>query len=223
MRCDAEWLGNALARLSNDDLSPLLNLGASTRRYREVEQPHIHELVFRPLEARGVTIVHADIKAGDGVDIAGDIFDDSGFARLKAVRPHAVICGHMFEHVRDREALSRRLLELLPERGLFFVTVPSSYHEHNDPIDTMFRPSPAELAALFPGQQILEATELVGETYWAYVAQRPLVLPLRHVARFFVPFLGLREWQRSMRKLYWLAHRYRVSAIVGRKTAAEPG
>jgi hypothetical protein len=100
------------------------------------------------------------------------------------------------------------------------VIAPSSYHEHNDPIDTMFRPSPDELAALFPGQEILERTELVGETYWTYVAQRPATLFLRHFARFFVPFFGWREWKRSMRKLYWLAHRYKVSAIIGRKTAA---
>jgi hypothetical protein len=220
MRCDAEWLGKALARLATDDLSPILNLGASTRHYREVEQPHIAELVFRPLAARGIKVVHADIKAGDGIDIAGDIFDDADLARLKAVRPRAVICGHMVEHVRDPIELSRRLLALLPERGLFFVTAPSSYHEHNDPIDTMFRPSPDALAALFAGQDIIEKSELTGETYWAQVARRPVILPLRHVVRFFVPFIGWREWQRSMRKLYWLTHHYKVSAIIGRKTAA---
>ncbi|MEZ6022674.1 MAG: hypothetical protein R3C16_04500 [Hyphomonadaceae bacterium] len=48
----------------------------------------------------------------------------------------------MFEHVVDRDELTRRILSLIPEGGLFFITVPSSYHQHNDPIDTMYRPRP---------------------------------------------------------------------------------
>lgn len=217
MRCDAEWLGRTLAALSKEELSPLLNLGASTRHFREVGQPYIHELVFRPLEARGVRVIHSDLKAAEGVDVVGDVFNDADFARLKAANPRAVICSHMFEHVRDREELVRRLLALLPENGLFFVTVPSSYHEHNDPIDTMYRPTPDELARLFAGQRMLHKIELVGDNYWSFVAQRPLTLFLRHLFRFFVPFLDWHAWKRSIRKLYWLYHPYKVAAVVGRK------
>jgi hypothetical protein len=217
MRCDAEWLGRTLAGLPVEELSPLLNLGASTRHFREVEQPYIAELVFRPLAARGVAVIHSDLKVAEGVDIAGDVFDDGDFARLVAAAPRAVICTHMFEHVLDRAELARRLLALLPPGGLFFVTVPSSYHEHHDPIDTLYRPTPDELAALFAGQQILEKTELSGDTYWSHVARRPVTLFLRHFFRFLAPFLGLKAWKRSMRKLYWLFHRYKVAAVIGRK------
>lgn len=217
MHCDAEWLATALARFAPEELSPIVNLGSSTRHFREREQPHIDALVFNPLRARGIGIVHCVLKASDGVDIAGDIFDDATLATLRAVQPRAVICTHMFEHVRDRDELRRRLLELLPQGGLFFVTVPSSYHEHNDPIDTMYRPTPAELAAAFPHQEILEQRELTGHTYWVSVRQRPLTLFVRHFTRFFVPFLGWRAWKRSMTKLYWLFHPYKVAAIAGRK------
>jgi hypothetical protein len=218
MQCDAEWLGRALGRFSAAELSPILNVGASTRRFREVEQPFVSELVFRPLEGRGVRVIHADLKAGDGVDVSGDVFDDADFARIKATQPRSVICTHMFEHVVDRPELVRRLLDLLPTRGLFFITVPSSYHEHHDPIDTMFRPTPDELADLFRGEEILERTELVGDTYWAHVRKRPLTLFFRHFTRFFIPFLGWTAWKRSMRKLYWLFNHYKVAAIIGRKT-----
>jgi hypothetical protein len=155
--------------------------------------------VFAPIEARGVRVVHADMKAADGVDISGDFFADEVLQKLKMLRPKAVICSNMFEHVVDRDALASRLLALLPKDGLFFVTVPSSYPEHHDPIDTLYRPTPAELASQFPGQQMVH-------------------LVTRHVVRFFVPFLGWHKWKRSMRKLYWLAHPYKVAAIVGRKS-----
>jgi hypothetical protein len=122
MRCDAEWLGRTFAQLSKEDLSPLLNLGSSSQRFRTVEQPYIHGLVFAPLEGRGVRVVHSDLKVAPGVDVSGDIFDDADFAKLKAVGARAVVCTHMYEHVRDRDELTRRLLELLPEGGRFFVT-----------------------------------------------------------------------------------------------------
>lgn len=217
MKCDAAWLGEALARLDPNEISPALNLGSSTKQYREVEQPYVHDLVFGPLEARGVKFIHTDLKSAEGVDIAGDIFNDEDLSKIRAANPKSVICTHMYEHVVDRDELTRRILTLIPAGGLFFVTVPSSYHQHNDPIDTMFRPSPDELAALFPGQEILDKQELIGDTYWSHVRKRPVTLFFRHFLRFWFPFLGWRQWKRSMRKLYWLFNHYKVSAIVGRK------
>ena len=41
--------------------------------------------------------------------------------------------------------MAHHCLDLLPIGGLIFVTVPLSYPYHRDPIDTMFRPSLAEL------------------------------------------------------------------------------
>jgi Methyltransferase domain len=219
MKCDAVWLGDALARLDPAAISPLVNLGSSTKKFREIEQPHIQHYVFGPLAERGVEVVHTDMKQAEGVDIACDIYDDAGFARLKSRAPKAIVCTHMLEHVVDREKMAARMLELLPEGGLFFVTVPSSYHQHNDPIDTMYRPSPEELALLFAGQNIIERRELIGDTYWMHVKKRPVTLFFRHFLRFWFPFLGWRQWKRSMKKLYWLFHHYKVSAIIGRKTA----
>ena len=217
MRCDADWLHSILKTYDAQALSPLLNLGSSTREFREIQQPFVEALVFKPLAERGVRVIHSDIKEGEGVDIACDIFDDAGMARIVASQPKAVLCTHMFEHVRNREALAKRILAMLPPGGLFIITVPYSYHYHADPIDTMFRPSPDALAALFPEQEILVREVLIGETYWSHVKKRPLTLFLRHFCRFFVPFLGMEKWKRSMRKLYWLTNPYKVSAIIGRK------
>src|SRR5437762_13976933 len=110
MRCDAEWIGRALAGCSAQELSPVLNLGSSSRHFRTVEQPHIQEMVFGPLEKRGVRLIHSDLKMADGVDISGDIFDDAAFARLKALGARTVVCTHMFEHVYNRRELARRVL-----------------------------------------------------------------------------------------------------------------
>lgn len=217
MVSDAKWLGKVLSGFPVEEISPVLNIGSSTRHFRETEQPHIHSFVFAPLEARGVKVIHADLKKAEGVDIAGNIFDDDTVTRMQALAPKSIICTHMFEHVEDRDGLAQRLIRLLPKNGLFFVTVPHSYHQHDDPIDTMYRPTPEELAQLFTGQDVLQKDILVDGTYWDKIRQRPVTLFFRHFTRFFIPFVSWKKWQRSMRKLYWLFHHYEVSAIVGRK------
>lgn len=219
MICDAKWLGNTLPKFSAEELSPVLNIGSSTKKFREQDQPHIQQYVFAPLEARGIKIIHTDLKEGEGIDVSADIFDDAALARLKSYGAKSIICTHMFEHIEDKEELARRLLGLLPENGLFFITVPNSYHQHDDPIDTMYRPTPDELALLFAGQEFISKEILVDGTYWDKIKQRPVTLFFRHFFRFFIPFASLKKWKRSMRKLYWLFNHYKVSAIAGRKIA----
>lgn len=217
---EAKWLGNVLDSYQAKELSPLVNIGSSTEAFRKEEQPHIDAYVFKPLRERGVEIVHSDIKEGKGVDVSCDIFDDESLKALIAVKPKALICSHMFEHVEDRDKLVKQLLRVLPEGGLFFISGPNSYHEHNDPIDTMFRPTPEELAELFKGQEIIDMALIEDCTYWTKVRQRPLTIFFRHFVRFFIPFVSWKKWKRSMKKLYWLFHRYKVAAIIGRKVTA---
>ncbi len=98
--------------------------------------------------------------------------------------------------------------------GLIFVTVPFSYPFHRDPIDTMFRPSPNELARLF-APAVMVKGEIVdsGESYRGQVKRRPWIV-FRHISRFPFPFIGFKGWKRSMRKLYWLSHPYLVTGAV---------
>ena len=217
MRCDAEWLGHTLASLSAEELSPVLNLGASTRHFREVEQPYIHERVFRPLEARGIRVIHSDLKAAEGVDIVGDVFNDTDFAELKATAPRAVICTHMFEHVRDRRGAvtptagsTSQPWIVLCHRAFELPRAQRSYR-HDVP------PHSGRAGGAVRGARDSAQGRTVGDTYWSHVARRPLTIFLRHFLRFFVPFLGWHAWKRSMRKLYWLFNPYKVAAVVGRK------
>jgi hypothetical protein len=74
-------------------------------------------------------------------------------------------------------------------------------------------------AALFGAHQIEGKTELTGHNYWALIRRRPFVLVGRQLGRLVVLFLGWSAWKRSMRKPYWLAHPYKMAAVVGRKIA----
>src|SRR6185312_2868376 len=211
---EACWLENLLRERSPEDLSPLLNIGSSTRCFRETEQPWTERRLFAPLRARGVKIIHLDSREGDGIDVRADILSDADLPRIRSLAPKAVLCCNILEHVRDPQALAARCVEIVGPGGLIFVTVPFSYPHHRDPIDTMFRPSPETLAVLFR-PAIMAKGEIIDvkESYRGQVNRRPWIL-FRHVLRFPFPFIGFNGWKRSMRKLYWLFHNYRITGAL---------
>jgi hypothetical protein len=88
------------------DISPLLNLGSSTRDFREAIQPHIERELFAPLREAGVKVVHCDLKEDEGVDFAGDIMEPEVIGRLKGMQFKCILLSNLLEHVRDREAVA---------------------------------------------------------------------------------------------------------------------
>lgn len=146
-------------------MSPLLNLGSSTRAFREIDKPHIARELFAPLEAAGVAVVHSDLKQADGIDVAGDILDLSVQQDLAGRGFKSVLLANLLEHVRDRAAVAAACEAIVGPGGLILATVPSSFPYHADPIDTGYRPSPAELGALFQRSKIVLTQEVIGRTY----------------------------------------------------------
>lgn len=214
---EARWLCRALDGFAPNRLSPMLNLGSSSAAFRERAQPWTECRLFAPLRARGIDIVHVNMRDVPGVDVQADLTDPADLPRLRARRPRALLCCNLLEHVSGPDRLARHCLDLLESGGLVFVTVPFSYPYHRDPIDTMYRPNPAELAALFAGARRLDTAIIgAGMSYRDEVRERPWIL-LRQVARFPVPFLSLTRWKRSMAKLYWLGAEYQITCGVFEK------
>jgi hypothetical protein len=146
-------------------VSPLLNLGSSTRHFREVTKPHVESELFAPLRKAGIKIVHSDLKEDEGVDFAGDILDPEVMRRLKGMGFKCVLLSNLLEHVRNREAVAAACEEIVGPGGFILATVPSSYPYHADPIDTGYRPSPAELATAFKRSEPLITEEVTELTY----------------------------------------------------------
>ena len=107
--------------------------------------------MFAPLREAGVKVVHCDLKEDHGVDFAGDILDPEVRHRLKGMGFKCILLSNVLEHVRDRKEVTAACEEIVGRGGFILATVPSSYPYHADPIDTYYRPSPAELAKTFAG------------------------------------------------------------------------
>jgi hypothetical protein len=158
--------------LAQGEISPLLNLGSSTRAFREQAKPHIERELFGPLRAAGVAVFHSDLKQADGVDLVGDILDPAVRADLKGRGFRTLLIANMLEHVSDRASVTRACEEIVGPGGLILATVPASFPFHADPIDTGWRPAPAALAAAFAGSEMLLAEEVQGRTYREDMAAR---------------------------------------------------
>jgi hypothetical protein len=197
---EAQWIAAAFAAMPDDELFPLINVGSSTYEHRAIDQPHIERDVFRPLAERRGQVVHVDAKAADGVDVVGDLVDPRFVARLRdQLAPRALLVSNLLEHVIDREAVAGSLVLLVRPGGVIVVTGPHRYPYHPDPIDTRFRPSPAEVHALFPGTMVRTQTIIVSRTWRPWRAgpgqgRRAGLYALRLAAPFYRP----RSWRRRV-------------------------
>jgi hypothetical protein len=212
---EAERLRELLLGLAS--ASPILNIGSSTRAFREIEKPHIDRLLFAPLCAAGIETIHSDLKAADGVDVPGDIFDPSVFARLKALKVGCVLISNVLEHVRDPALLARRCEEIAGPGGYILASVPFSYPYHADPLDSGYRPSPKALAALFSQSDCVACEVVDGRTYAEDVAARGSNLwreALRTLLLTPVFFLRPRSWRSRVHRWLWLRRPYRVSVAL---------
>ncbi len=210
---EAKWLGTVLSTVDPHSISPILNVGASTEKFRREIQPWINEFVIAPATRNGIRFIHADIKKDVGIDISGDLTDPHFLETLASLQLKSILCANLLEHVEDRMAICRALEGVLEPGGLLIVTVPYRYPYHPDPIDTGFRPTPEELFTFFPNCSIATSTILPCGTYLnRLLADRSLFA--KTLLRLSVPFYRPRSWWNAARYLPWLFKQYRVTCVV---------
>jgi hypothetical protein len=215
---EAQLIGSLLCGLPAQDISPLVNIGSSTLRFRTEHQPHIERLIFGPLTARGVRVLHADMKAADGVDLVGDVLQDSFRQKVRELRPRAVLCSNVLEHVRDIASFVAALEELTPPGGFLLVSAPRSYPFHLDPIDNGFRPDPEELIAEFRQCRRVVAESVLSGTYLDELGQLPVGELARRIAksavRVWVPFYKPLYYKNLLHRWLWIGRRYETSVAL---------
>ena len=172
LRAEAAWLARELGRLAVDDLSPLLSVGSGHAELA-ADQPWLHDVVYGPLEDRGVRILHHELEAAPGVDVVGDLRDPEFGASLGSLEPHSVMCCNVLEHLPDAPAVASTIERLVAPGGYAIVTVPRRYPYHPGPIDTMLRPSPGELRAFFPSLAEIRGDEIRCESLLGYLLASP--------------------------------------------------
>jgi hypothetical protein len=216
---EAEWLGREMRRLDPASAFPLLNLGSSTGHFVSKSQPWIDSQVFEPLRRAHARVVNCDIKPAEGVDLVGDLMDPAFVRTLSQMGFRSILCANVLEHVARPAELASALVGAVSEGGYLFVSGPYSYPWHPDPIDTMFRPTPEELARLFPGTRIVRAERVRCGTYWQYASRTRMKL-FSSVVRLGMPYYKPRQWWAAALRLGWLTREFEATCVVLQKLDA---
>ena len=198
-REEALWVGNVLEKLGNIPEKIIANIGSSTSIFRKQIQPHIQEYIFSPLEKSGWQVIHIDIKNEDGVDLVADI-TDKHFGDTYANRFPVVLCTNMLEHVEDIPLVVSNLYKVCQNNGYLVITVPYKYKKHLDPIDNMFRPTPAEIEALFSPATVIR--------------KNGSVITIRDKAYYRMQKSSFPLWGYRNRIAYYLGFKHKVSGLV---------
>jgi len=213
---EAQWLRSKLDALDPDGVFPMCNIGSSTEHFRRVEQPYIDKYLFEPARARNLKVVHVDTKAAAGIDLVGDLTDPNFLRHVTTLNIRSVMCCNLLEHVTDRQIVCDAMRSMVGPGGYLFLTVPYRFPYHEDPIDTMFRPTIDELARLFPGTSIHKAAIVRARRPAVEMSdsRRPL---LRMIVRSAIPFYRPRRWWTVVRGLCEMAIGYKVTCVILRK------
>lgn len=216
---EAVCIGNAIKKISLDNGGPVINIGSSTRMFREKIQPHVYNDIFAPLESISVKVIHSDLKADDGVDVSGDLFDSQVQGKLASFKPKIILASNLMEHltVEVRQKLPEVLSNIVAPGGFLIISVPYSYPLHFDPIDTYYRPSPDELCKLFPDYEKVETEIISSTTYWSDLKKSDFKVVARILVRLFLPFYKPKKWVSIFHRFFWLFRSYKVSFVVLRK------
>lgn len=218
---EAQRIAGIAKELFADKAATVLNIGSSTRHFREVSQPHIEAELLQPLMSAGFSLLHCDMKSDDGVDLVGNVLEASFRDEIADLDVDLLLCCNILEHLADPKIFASACADIVRPGGYIIVSVPYSYPHHADPIDNGLRPNPDELAAMFQNLDVVKKEIVVSTTYLQdslRVAGGEKQL-LQNLIKLIVPFTGVKRWRSRAHRFLWLWRPYRVSLVVLSKPA----
>jgi hypothetical protein len=215
LKQEAEWLAQNIYSLNTNEVFPLLNIGSSTKKFREETQPWINNYIFKPAREGEYPVIHLDIKKNEGVDIAGDLRNPDILQEIAKLNIKSVMCSNLLEHLSNREEICKIIYSILPIGGYLFLTVPCDYPYHPDPIDTMFRPDIDELKREFPALKMIDG-EIVCSKYNG--TSLPFaIFAIAFILRLMLPMYKSHTWRDGIAKLPYLFKKVSATCIVLQK------
>jgi hypothetical protein len=113
---EAKYLGYYINSVEQN-IFPMINIGSSTGYFRTEIQPHINEYIFDPLQKQNKSVIHADIKQDNGVDLVGDLNDPAFISTCKSRGVKSVLCANLLEHVISPYIICIQLQEMVSAGG----------------------------------------------------------------------------------------------------------
>ena len=213
---EALWIAKHINN-DEDNYFPLLNLGSSTKDFREKVQPWIDDIIFNPFSNKGKKVLHSDLKEGDGVDLPGNIFDKEFEEQLKNMNFKSIICSNVLEHIIEVDSFCKAIESISSSGTYIIISAPNLYPYHNDPIDTKFRPDVNEIVKLFSQCQLVEGVVYTAKNnHFSSLIKEPYTCILT-IKNWLIPQFGIKEWKMRCSDIPNLFKKYRYTWVLLKK------
>jgi len=214
---EAKWIGDQikLIDLPNNEIE-CLNIGSSTRTYRESLKPYIQELIIKPISKRG-KITHLDSKCDVGVDICGDISDAHFREFLEAKKYNLILCNNVLTHVREPCDIFEIIDKCLMKNGFVIISAPQQYPYCADPYDSKYRPSIWDIQKMLPNFETINYTKFESNETLKQRLSGDLNLFLGFVLNVLIPRHGFLVWKNIIADIPNLDKRFTSIGLVMKK------
>lgn len=194
---ESVWIGNHIKTIVNNGSYPILNIGSSTKEYRTSRQSFIQENIFNLINDEKNNVVHLDMKAAEGVDLVGDLYDSKFLDILKQYKFKAILLNNILMYLdqQQRIKLSLILEDLLDVDGYLIVTNSHVFPPAHDPVESYYRASPNKLYLdLFSRfNKIDEKNVEANYSFDRFLKDNPKIIKAK-IIRFLCPFYQPKEW-----------------------------
>ena len=214
---EAVWIGEQIKSLDFGATTiTCLNIGSSTKDYRESAKPYIHQFVMAPIYKVG-KITHLDAKQDSGVDICGDLADPVFRGKLAENKYDLILCNNVLTHVKDPEFVYETITRCLSEHGFVIISAPNQYPYCADPFDSKYRPSRADIEEKLPSLETIQFARFESsETMLTrFMGNKRLLLAF--LLNIIIPRRGLRVWKNIVGDLANLNKRFITIGLVMQK------
>jgi hypothetical protein len=195
-----------------------INLGCGNINQLLIKKPWINKNLFEPLKSKNIKIINLDTFKFESVDYVADLSDSGSLDFVKTTQtPRLLILGNVLEHVpsESRGAILNNIFQAMDSGDYLIISTPYEYPYHADPIDTMFRPSPAEVRSLAPLEwinlQIIECGSFYDE-----FKRMNFLKKIRKLLKPFWIFQNPKKWLENHRLLF-LFKNYQILVAIGIK------
>lgn len=216
---EASFIGDELLKIYHQaPFKTVLNLGAGNVERLLVSKPWVNLSIFQPVADLGVRIVHTDIQKYPGVDFVLDLTKDQDVKKIAGqfAKKKVVLLCNVLEHIPTNRIPSviSGISELLASGDHLIVSVPFQYPYHPDPIDTMFRPHPNHLAAMFESVEFVRGQIVTSGTYSDELKRMSCFKRCRRLLRPILPVSAPKRYLSDLHRLSFLLRPYKISVAI---------
>lgn len=196
-----------------------INIGAGDVTSLRKTKPWVHANVFDILTQGGCSVLHTDLFEFANIDKQIDLSQSTCLEFTKTLPSNRIfLCTNVLEHLtqKTRANAVEVITQALLPGDFLLISVPYRYPYHPDPIDTMFRPAPEELQALFDLQWLNTSVIEAGSFAEDLKGMAPLKR-MRKLAKPLWPLQTPENYRSNIHRLLYIFKPYQISLVFGKK------